>query len=422
MKHLYLIPFLALGLLSSCYDNNPLESLNVDKETPAKNGELPDSRGYAVPIGLTEQQQVINERLTSFSWKLFAESYKLRDAGQNLLISPVSLEVALGMFVNGLPAADQEELLTTLGLGGFTVDDLNEYHHTMLRGLAEADDVAELHLANSFWYKAGHTVMADYRAVLEQDYLATTRAVDFSLQSTVDAINAWCAEQTGGKIKEILQRPDERMFAAMLNAVYFKAAWKDEFEKRYTGARTFHYADGTEGDVEMMRKSGENMEYVETALYQAVRLPFRNEAFSLFLVLPAEGESIGEVAQSIASEGFGTWGTKTFGLFAMPKLEVEYEENHFAQAMNNINPKFAMGGLDYNVLLPEIDGDRHVSVKQKTFFKADEQGAEAAAVTIISMVTSAYPIDMMLLDRPFIYGIVENSTGCPLFIGYYGDK
>ena len=108
MKKHILIPALVLSMVfSACGTvNNPLEDLVIDDPIPTEPVDPVSSRGYAIPIKLDTKQQQINEQLAAFSWKLFNESYKLREKGKNVLISPVSLEVALGMFVNGLSAEE----------------------------------------------------------------------------------------------------------------------------------------------------------------------------------------------------------------------------------------------------------------------------------------------------------------------------
>lgn len=426
MKKHILIPALVLSMgFSACSTvNNPLEDLVIDDPIPTEPVDPVSSRGYAIPIKLDTKQQQINEQLAAFSWKLFNESYKLREKGKNVLISPVSLEVALGMFVNGLSAEEQQRVLKTLGLENFSVEDVNAYFQTMMEGLADANDVAELHMANSFWYTEGRNVKSDFASVLNNSYKAESNAVNFSKQSTIDAINAWCAKQTKDRIKSILDNGvDPSIYAVLLNAVYFKSSWKDEFDEKRTQKQIFHYADGKEAEVDMMSKSDAKFEYLATDDYQVATLPFVNEAFKLFVILPKEGKKVDDVVGTIKSQLFNSLNTYTLDYFAMPKFEVNYTEEKLAQAMQQINPELGFGGLNFQPLLPEIMGETAIEVLQKTFFKVDEKGAEAAAVTgIIAKNTSVSPSHNMILDRPFIYGIMETSTNCPLFIGYYGEK
>jgi serpin B len=426
MKKYILIPALALCMVfCACSTvNNPLENLVIDDPTPTEPVDPVSSRGYAIPIKLDTKQQQINEQLAAFSWKLFNESYKLREKGKNVLISPVSLEVALGMFVNGLSAEEQQQVLKTLGLENFSVEDVNAYFQTMMEGLADADDVAELHMANSFWYTEGRNVKSDFASVLNNSYKAESNAVNFSKQSTIDAINAWCAKQTKDRIRSILDNGvDPSIYAVLLNAVYFKSSWKDEFDEKRTHKQPFHYADGTDAEVDMMNKRDTKFDYLESEDYQAVTLPFVNEAYKLFVILPKEGKKVGDIAGIVKPQMFNDFQTRTLDYFAMPKFEVSYTEEKLAQAMQQINPELGFGGLNFQPLLPEITSETAIEVLQKTFFKVDEKGAEAAAVTgIIAKNTSVSPSNNMILDRPFIYGIMETSTNCPLFIGYYGEK
>ena len=425
LKKYFLIPALALSMVfSACSTvNNPLEDLVIDDPTPTEPVDPVSSRGYAIPIKLDTKQQQINEQLAAFSWKLFNESYKLREKGKNVLISPVSLQIALGMFINGLSAEEQQRVLKTLGLEKYTVEEVNEYFHTMLKGIADADDVAELHMANSFWYTEERSVKSDFASVLSNSYLAESHAVNFSFQSTIDAINAWCAKQTKDRIKSILDDVDPSIYAVLLNAVYFKSSWKDEFDEKQTRKQIFHFADGKDAEVDMMSKSEKKFDYLATDDYQVATLPFVNEAFKLFVILPREGKTVDDVVGIIKPQLFNSLNTHTLDRFAMPKFEVNYTEEKLAQAMQQINPDLGFSSLNFQPLSPEIMIKTAIEVLQKTFFKVDEKGAEAAAVTaIVAKATAMMPSNYMILDRPFIYGIIETSTNCPLFIGYYGEK
>ena len=416
---------LALSMIfSACSTvNNPLEDLVIEEPSPTEPVDPVSSRGYANPIKLDTKQQQINAKLAAFSWQLFNECYQLREKGKNVLISPVSLEVALGMFINGLTPEEQQRVLKTLGLEDFSLEDVNAYFQTMMEGLADADDVAELHMANSFWYTEDRKVKDDFGKVLADSYKAESYAVNFSMTSTIEAINAWCAKQTKDRIKSILDEVDPSIYSVLLNAVYFKSSWKNEFEEKNTHKQPFYYADGKDAEVDMMSMSDTKIDYSETEDFQAATLPFVNEAFKFFVILPKNGKRVDDIVGTVKPQLFNDFHTLTLDYFALPKFEVNYTEEKLAAAMQKINPNLGFGGLNFQPLLPEIMSETLVEVLQKTFFKVDEKGAEAAAVTAIyAKATSADARNVMILDRPFIYGIMETSTNCPLFIGYYGEK
>ena len=430
MKKLFLISIVALGMLTACSPvNDPLEDFvpetqkpDPEKENPQQGGGEVQSRG-AVPITLTSQQKQINNGLSLFSWKLFNESYKIRENGTNILISPISLEVALGMFANGLSADEQSQVLKTLGLENYSMEEVNTYFQTMMEGLANADDVAELHMANSFWYRSTHKVKEAYAKVLNDSYKAESYAVDFSLQSTINSINAWCAKQTNDRIKSILDDGvDAAIYAVLLNAVYFKSTWKYEFDTEQTHKQVFHFADGKDAEVDMMSQGDMKVDYLAPGEFRIVAFPFVNEAYKFFIILPDEKVSIDKVAATVQFIHFTMMQPTTLDRFAMPKFEVSYKEEKLAAAMQQINPSLGFGGLRFQPLEPEILSETKNDILQKTFFKVDEKGAEAAAVTgIIVKNTSVNPSKNFIADRPFLYGIMETSTSCPLFIGYYGE-
>jgi serpin B len=56
-------------------------------------------------------------------------------------------------------------------------------------------------------------------------------------------------------------------------------------------------------------------------------------------------------------------------------------------------------------------------VRHKTFVQVDEEGTEAAAVTVVIMRDSAGAGNTMRVDRPFIFIIRERTSGALLFMG-----
>jgi len=381
---------------------------------------------------LAESQLDINNRLNQFAWRLFSEAYAQNDEGANVLISPLSLEVALGMFQNGLTAADQQEMLKTMGLEGYTSDEVNAYFKTMIAGIVEADEDATLEIANSFWYRNSMTISPAFQQALENNFDAKVQDAPFDIDgSTIAAINQWCAEKTHQLITEMLSIDNPVDVFALLNAVYFKAGWNVVFDKEKTDDMPFSYADGTVDNLPMMVKeplsegTGETFFYQENEEYQAFAMPFKNEAFVWFAFLPREGKNIAETLPLITDESLSSLTETRQSLLrvAMPKYEVSHTASNLVKIIDALNPDLYFKYLDFqNAFDSLLPPDMEIDALQKAVFKVSEEGAEAAAVTSITGITSVIEYPSIILDRPFIYGIMETSTGCPLFIGNFGDK
>ena len=435
----YLFSIAAALCLWACGDkeNNVLTPEPVvpvqDEPTPIKpvgpeEPEEPETRHSYKPVQLNEKEQAINAKLHEFSWKLFKEVYRGRKNGENLMISPISLEVDLGMFLNGLEGNSYQELLKTMGLQDYSKQELNSFFQTMMTGIEKADEAAIFKGANAFWYNQHWEASQDFLNAIKSYFAAKAEAVDFSDPKTKDIINAWCAEQTNDRIRDMVDSTNEQDVFHLMNAVYFKAGWDKPFDKQLTAKMPFHYADGHSEEVDMMHDMYEGA-YAETEQYQLGVRPFVDGAFQMVFILPKEGVSIEDIIPEVldykvsATAEYYQGKPEFYEIELMaPKFTSEYTEEHLFNYMKAINPNLSISTQDLCLMKEKEDVD--LSALQKTFFLMDEEGAEAAAVTdIIAKATSAGPaarVVQLRLDRPFIYAIVETNTSCPLFIGYYG--
>ena len=412
--------------LSACSSNNDDWLTGIAPESQ----EQAETRHSYKPVQLNETQQAINAKLQEFSWKLFKEVYANRDEGINLMISPISLDVDLGMFINGLEGETLQEVLKTMGLESFGKEQINDYFKTMMTGIEKADEAAIFKSANSFWYNKDKTVNKDFLSAIQSNYDAKAEAVDFSDNKTKDIINAWCAEKTNGRISKIIEETGPLDLFHLMNAVYFKVQWQLPFVKSVTTKQPFYYANGTTTDVDLMHTKFFTS-YAETDKFQQCIKPFVDNSFQMVFILPKEGvkvedaipEALDCMLSATAEVYPGKPEHKEVDLY-VPKFTSEYTENNLFAYMENINPSFSFKVEDLKFFDDSANDSNMVSALQKTFILVDETGAEAAAVTDI-VLNGASGIKLetveMRLDHPFIYAIIESNTQCPLFIGYYGN-
>ncbi len=414
----FLLSMLAALCLGACSSNNDDWLTGIAPENP----EQAETRHSYKPVQLNETQLAINAKLQEFSWKLFKEVYVNRDEGTNLMISPISLAVDLGMFINGLEGETLQEVLKTMGLESFGKEQINDYFKTMMTGIEKADEAAIFKSANSFWYNKNKTANKDFLSVIQNNYNAKTEAVDFADSKTKDVINAWCAENTNNRINKMIEETHETDAFHLMNAVYFRASWKDKFDKYSTKQQPFYYANGVSEMVDMMREYASAV-YVETDKYRMSLKPFVDDAFQMMFILPKEGVEMEKVLTDDLSKNIRIQEqVRIIDLvLSVPKFMSEYTEKKLYGYMNNINPSLTFLNEDINIM-DNFNEFNSMSAMQKTFFVMDEDGAESAAVTNnTSTTTNVTEVVFMNLDRPFFYAIVESNTQCPLFIGYYGN-
>ncbi|HPN47258.1 MAG TPA: serpin family protein, partial [Bacteroidales bacterium] len=243
--------------------------------------------------------------------------------------------------------------------------------------------------------------------------------------AALNAINNWCDVKTKGRIDKILDDidPDDIMF--LLNALYFKGSWVHKFDKTKTEEADFYLAGGEKTKVNMMYQKAE-FPYYEDETVQVVELPFGNEAFSMVFVLPRQGVDMDALIETLDAPCWANWLHRlreTELNLKLPRFNLEYEKE-LIPTMSALGMPSAFDSQMADFSLINADQDLYIGLlKQKTFVKVDEEGAEAAAVTIVGIKLTSAPLDEihMTLDRPFLFVIKEKSTSCVLFMGRIGN-
>ena len=344
----------------------------------------------------------------------------------NVFISPLSVSMALNMTLNGAVGATADEMRTALRESGYSTADINAYSRELREALLRADPKTTIGIANSIWYRQGATVKAPFIEANRTYYDAEVQALDFSSPSATATINGWCARKTNNKIKEIVKQVDPTTFMYLINAVYFKGAWTTRFEKKNTHSMIFRRADGSTQTVQMMNlmdtfrcASGDVCDYLE--------MDYGNHAFSMVIMLPKDGKTTRDVIATMDGKKWAD-AMQSLTLKEIPvflprfKAECEYPMHKY------ILPDMGMK-IPFNPMLADLSGIADIgafgrlfisSVIHKTFVQVDEEGTEAAGITLVGIENSVKS-SFFMVDRPFLFAIREKSTGAILFIGEIGE-
>ena len=375
------------------------------------------------PIELTEAQTRMASESTDFAFRFFqTASEVLGKEEQNknkLILSPVSASYALSMAANGAEGATLTELIEVLGFSGFSIDEINAYNQKLVQELVQQDNTTLLSMANSLWLLDDFQVLSTYRNALKKNYDAEVRREERA--KAKDAINAWCADKTNGCIPDFL-KDDPEGKALLLNALYFKGLWAEPFDKGLTQNEPFTNEDGTQTEVAMLnRQSGYLL--AQNDLYATVRLPYGNGAFALQVILPQEGVSL---AQCIEALNGASWKALQESItwkevdVKLPKFTIEDYQNSLIRVLMAMGVQEAFrNSADFSKM---ANKDLMISsVDQSVYFRLDEEGTEAAAVTGIGMSQALpqnpYGVYEFHVDRPFLFLLTEKSTDSVLFMG-----
>jgi serpin B len=396
---------------------------SVDDNLPAE-GEEEAPELILIPredVVLTSGEQTVAAGNNAFAFELLRR-VSGEEPDDNLMVSPLSLSLALAMLNNGAAGATQEEIQQALGGSDLTREDMNGYFRKMVAAIQKLDATVTFESANAIWAHEAIPIRDAFKETNRTYFDAEAR--NFSAADDIIAqINDWCNEKTHGMIPWILQEGD-RGDVYLANALYFKGYWTAPFDKSLTRDAVFTGHNGAKAQVPMMKfETPLGLSYLKSETFEAVELPYGNEAFGMTLLLPAEGVPVASIVEGLNATAWNDCLSKMYLRnvnVCLPRFKAEYTRylNDDLIALG-ITSMFESEKADFAQLSPI---SLSVSfVKQKTTIEVKESGTEAAAVTVTGMVSSAggepEVIPLLEFNRPFIYFIKEKSTGSILFSG-----
>jgi len=375
-----------------------------------------------LPRPLTASEEALVGASNQFAFGLLREASRA-DSSSNVFLSPLSASMALGMTMNGARGPTFEGMRSTLGFGAMQPAEINASYRSLIDLLLGLDRGVDMRLANSIWVHRTFPLHDAFVQSSLQSFDARVATLDFSDPASVGSINAWVEQSTNGKIKKIMDRIDPRLVMYLINAVYFKGTWTQQFDPKRTAERPFRRADGRELRVQMMHLPKAKVRALETPDVQIVDLPYGREAFSMTLLLPPRGRDLETWAGAITDAQWQGWTgqlRETELDVYLPRFRLEYEQilNGTLKALG-METAFHEQAADFSGMSP-LGADLYIDeVKQKTFLEVNEQGTEAAAVTSVGMGPTSLPPSFMA-DRPFMLVIRERLSGTILFVGLIG--
>lgn len=384
-------------------------SFSCNKEkTPTSN--LPE---------MTTQHKSLVAASNDFGIDLYKSTVQNEDEDANIILSPLSVSMAFGMLINGAEGNTKTDILNTLHLG-IDETESNQTCRDLLDFLPLVDNNVQCNIANSIWYRNNFNVLQDFIDVNQQYLDAEVQGLDFSNPSAKDIINDWVYNNTNQKIDQIVDEITPYHVMFLINAIYFNAAWNEEFETQHTHSGTFTTNTGNQVSVDMMHSDAINFGYFQNNEVEVVDLPYGDtKKYHFTAILPNGNNTINQLSNNINMTDINNWvsnlSTGNGYTLDMPKFELEYEKS-----LKSILSDMGMGIIfTDNADLSGINGDGGLmvsEVKHKTYMKVNEEGTEAAAATSIGIVVTSMPPGVFI-NKPFILVIREETTGAILFIG-----
>jgi serine protease inhibitor len=370
----------------------------------------------------------------AFGFRLLNAVQKTVPSG-NVVLSPVSAALNLSMVLNGADGQTRQEMLSALSLSGWELSAVNEANAQLIKVIRTPANSITLSVADSLWVDSRRvTLRPDYVKQTQAWYDAEMNDIDFSDPTAATRINGWASKETHGRIAKVIDRIDPADLVLLLNAVYFKGQWTHKFDNAQTQQRDFALAGGAVKQVPRMAQSG-RFDYFETPQLQAIRLSFGDGDLAMEVLLPAKSSSLGALEAELTAEHWTSWQAQyapRSGTIELPRFELksDYRLNDPLQALG-MTRAFHPDGAQLTGMFASAPGQLRTgrfvisSVVQSTYWKVDEEGSEAAAVTTtgIRAAAVARPVQpfRMIVDRPFFCAIEDRRSGALLFVGAIYD-
>lgn len=351
---------------------------------------------------------------------------------ENYMISPVSVKTAFAMLANGARGETREQLLDAIG-----IDDLDSFNDSIKKDIERygSDPAAELKIANSLWLFTDATsrdFLDGYTKTAEEHYGADiNRLVS---DEALEEINGWVSVNTNGKIKQIADEKEFRdmldsgAYSALLNAVYFKGAWQNQFDPLQTSKDVFTDRNGDEKEIDFMRDT-EYYDYYDGGEFQIIELPYSQYSgesrgeLNISMYAMKGSRELAEMERAIGKM------SRTRIKLSFPKFKTEYDTG-LIDIMRGLGAEYIfdpersdLGGMYSGDIGGGAADNPYIQyVKHKTYIDVNEEGTEAAAVTGMfagGAAAATQPPLEVRYDTPFMYIIRDNDTGAVLFAGEY---
>lgn len=391
--------------------------------------------------------QAVVEGNTQFALELYA---KLRGNEGNLFFSPYSISTALAMTYSGARGATAGQMAQVLRFPtehnkGLDSDNQGKRLYRVEERLLSDERLAaafgrlqkglkadpkregyELSVANALWGQRGYQFKEQFLDFVQDNYDGRLSQLDFAgaAESARGTINAWVAEKTKKKIKELIKPGvlNSMTRLVLTNAIYFKGAWDTPFKEAATRPAAFTLSGGKKVDVPMMNQSAK-FKYAESESLQTLELPYAGDELSMVILLPKKTDGLSNFEKELTAKSLsdllgGLQERKV--IVSVPKFKMTSEFSMAAVLKSmGMTDAFAPREADFS----GMNGRKDLfisAVVHKAYVEVNEEGTEAAAATGVAMSVTSMPIDrppIFRADHPFLFLIRDNRIGSILFIG-----
>jgi len=333
--------------------------------------------------------------------------------GRNMIISPVSLSTALSVLNNGAAGTTRDQINGLINTRGVSQDEYNSKYRDLISSFYNRKDVTILP-ANSQWVNREYRLKDSFVQLAKEWYDAEV----LPLPSSASQINRWISDKTRGFITNPVSSIDPDTITLIVNTLYFKGAWVDEFNEGHTKKEDFTLGTGETVQVDMMNGMF-RVPYYNAGDFKALKLHYKGGASMLFL--RPEGD-VNELVERLSADMLLDINDKMVSFktdLKVPKLSFSFRDE-IGEYLKELGMTDAFStAADFSQM---VEGALVNRVLHECRIELDEEGTIAAAATVVEVAAMAAmpePEEIMefYLDKPFIFAITDNQTGAVLFAG-----
>ncbi len=415
----FIAGFLAFGIglgALGCGSKDRTLSPSSEKLT----AEDPGRENEINKMGTTQTASDFKESYVNFALQLLRESRAVEET-ENTMISPLSVMTALEMTRNGARGETEAQMAQVL-YGGYDAGKGRQELVSYFRNLPSTEN-ARFQLANSIWFRDDGNrfkVNEDFLKSSSGDYGAEIYRAPFD-KTTLSDINRWVDQKTDGMIKKVLEEIKNEDIMFLINAMSFDGEWQNIYEKSEVRKAEFYPEKGKAHKVDMMYS--QEGDFMKSDSATGFRKPYK-DGYEFVALLPNEEIGIEDYLKSLTGKEYCTLMNQENQVSVnagLPQFSAEtsLELNQVLAGMG-MSMAFEGGQADFSGMGTSARGNIFIDqVLHKTYIQVDARGTRAGAVTVVEMKDAAAPMqqESVILNRPFVYAIVDKETRLPIFLG-----
>lgn len=346
--------------------------------------------------------------------QILMEAFLKENQGENLVFSPYSIIMLLGIAAHATDNATRAEILNTVA-SGMDMEQAEKIFSELQKIMSGQQ---ELISSNAVCIRADYadTIRAEYQGELSSIFDGKL----FSSSNMVDDVNAWVKKHTKGMIEQIVDDSAANMLACLLNAIAFEADWDKKYEEDDIYEDVFTNADGSENEVSYLQSTEKY--FVENEFFKGFVKPYKNNEFSFMALLPKKKKSHSFLLRAIESIDFSKLFEESVNITVyatMPEFKYDFSKDLIALCPKlGIHEVFTNAADFSNMSSADLKAD---SIIHKAHIEVDRKGTKAATITAMVVVAGCATMEReyeeVCLNRPFVYAIINNKTGLPVFAG-----